>query len=96
MRDYKGKMSKYRLSPERYQEVRNYCLEAEDDTLIRHAIDFVAGDVAPWMLKHVRSTRYVFPQMDLDGLPVSHDLFRIKRQRVYFYISMLLSQDPPQ
>lgn len=92
MRDYKGKMNRYKLTGERYEAIRNYCLNINDDTYIMEAIDYAAGDVAPWMLKHITRKGYLFPQMECDGLPCSRDSFRIKRQRVYWYISKILEE----
>lgn len=90
MRNYKGKMDKYRLTPERYEVVRDYCLTTKDHGLIKLAISIAAGDIAPWMLKHLTNKEYLYPQMELDSIPCNGDTFRIKRQRVYYTLSRMM------
>lgn len=92
MRNYKAKMQKYRLPPERYRQLRDFCLCAgrEEHIYIEMALAETCSDnLSKWLYRHVASTDYGWLQMEADSLPCSRDTFRIYRAKFYWTLDRL-------
>lgn len=87
MRDYKRKMDAFRLSPERYQKLRRYCLTAGGKE--REVIDQTAAEVTDsvmgrYIAQHVTCAKYSVTAMMADGMPCGADTFRIYRAKFFW------------
>lgn len=89
MRDYKRKMDAFRLSPERYQKLRRYCLTAgakEREVIEQTAAEVTDDVMARYITEHVTSSEYGVTSMLADGMPCGADTFRIYRAKFFWVL----------
>lgn len=94
MRDYKVKMQMYKLSPERYAELREFCLcsDLDERVYIEMALQETVNDeLASWLFKHVISTDWTWARMESEGLPCNRDTFRVYRAKFYYHLDRILT-----
>ncbi len=93
MRDYKGKMARYKLSKPRYAQLRRFCLRRDIRTrmVVMKAMEKTTDDVLrTWIFRHVTSESYGLDAMEADGMPCNRDTFRVYRARFYWELDKIL------
>lgn len=86
-------MDRYRLSPERYKELRKICSDPEYESMIDEALSNVDEWIAPWIKKHVTSKRWRWRHMERAGIPCGGDTFRLHRAKFYYYLNAIEKRD---
>lgn len=96
MRDYKGKMDKYRISDGRYEALREYCLNAgeRDEKYIREALSHTCNDaLASYIYRHVTTRGYGLERMQADRMPCNADTFRLYRARFFWNLDRIIRRE---
>lgn len=98
MRNYKQKMNKYRLPKERYRQLRDFCLNADDNeteiikSAVSAAFDGKYDPLEYWILAHITLPDYNWAKMESMYIHCNRDTFRLRRARAYYELDKLLSQ----
>lgn len=92
-RDYKKKMEKYRMNPERYKELRRLCKRQDFQKTVRKALnnDKYYG-LEEWLFLHTTDRlrwRSSIAQLQSEGLPCCEDTFRVYRAKFYYNLELI-------
>ena len=94
MRDYKKKMDAVKLPPDRYRELRRFCLAANSESayqVIKSAAEEVTDDaLAAYIAAHVTSKNHKITDMIGEGMPCNADTFRVYRARFFWRLDRKL------
>lgn len=84
-------MDSLRLDPERYKELRAYCIRnGRNPQLIKAAREATDSVMAEWLILHVTSSEWRWKRLYLNGVPCCADAFRIYRARLYWNLDKVL------
>ena len=91
VRNYKHRMARYRLSHERYEALRQFCLMRSHRDVVREAMMEACDDaLADWLLLHVTSKAWKWAKLEANGIPCCQDTFRLYRARFYWCLNQRL------
>lgn len=90
MRNYKSKMNRYRLPPERYRELHAFCIASgRCDIIIRAATQASDSIMAEYIILHVTTNEWKWRRLEAVGIPCCGDAFRTYRARFYYLLNQL-------
>ena len=94
MRDYRKKMQRYRLPPDEYKRLREFCKTSEAEQYIYDALLMEFGEAPDmlqwWIFKHVTRTDYNWAYMEARQIPCCRDTFLFYRTKFYWCLSQVL------
>lgn len=82
-------MDRYRISQERYKELRKLCGDPDYEEMIDEALEQIDDWIAPWIKRHVTSKRWRWRHMERAGIPCGGDTFRLHRAKFYYHLDMI-------
>ena len=84
-------MDRYRISQQRYKELRDLCLHPGHEELIDEALDGIdAPGLESWIKKHVTTEKWKWKRLEASGVPCSGDTFRVYRSKFYHYLDSIV------
>ena len=90
MRDYRKKMAKYRISRERYVQLRNLCMDPQKRELVEAALKAMGDSgLSKYILLHVTTKQWEWRHLEAAGIPCSADTFRIYRAKFYWFLDSM-------
>jgi hypothetical protein len=90
MRDYKGKMEKYRIPKSRKTLLMAYCRTTNEERLqrIRDVFDEEFGeDAIIWWLYQAIVNRWTWMQLQNKNVPCGEDSFRVYKARFFWALN---------
>lgn len=90
MRDYKGKMEKYRIPKSRRALLIAYCRTTNEERLqrIQDVLDeeFLDDAITWWLFQSIVN-RWTWEKLELSSVPCGQDTFRLYRARFFWALN---------
>lgn len=90
MRNYKEKMSRYRIPKDRYRKLKEYCAENGNDGRITIALKRTTDDALAAYIRKQVTESCSLAALEAAGLPCNRDTFRVYRAKFFWTLDMFV------
>lgn len=90
MRNYKGKMERYRLPASRYRELKAYCVQHRRSPKITEALRRTTDDALAAYIRKQVTESCSLAALEAAGLPCNRDTFRVYRAKFFWTLDMFV------